>query len=215
MTVPTLDSIVAGNVESPYSRPQFLAFLYRIHCVENLEFILELNEYLSRDGEQCPIVWNAFYNKYFSQDSTSEINLPYALKRQLTAQQCPQVELLLRAKKFIYEDILVNLYHEFVRFVKGQGAHEVPLEIVDGETLSDILAEMFETETENDIAIELCILVPQLCTLDSSSSSDIPIGRPRTLSRGSSIGSIMDTFKSNVDYGKFKMKFRRRFSNEA
>lgn len=181
--IPSLEEVLGNNTGNAFSRQQFLAYLYRIHCVENLEFVLDINDYMRGVGSDSKSPtnneyvietepWTLIYSKYFSPDSTSEINLPYTLTKQLSPEECPQLELLIRAKKFIYDDILVNLYHEFVRYVKKE---------------------------------ESTVLLPELCCLDSEEETSV--------SRGNSIGSIMDSFKSNVDYGKFKMKFRRRFSN--
>jgi len=138
-TIPSLDELLHQDFEDTfYNRANFVTYLSNIHCLENLEFILDLNEYLQKKTHED---WLAIYEKFLKTNAPSEINLPYKLRELLCGNHLehavekvetkeiptvsticpgPSEETLVKVKRFVYDDILINLYNEFVKHMKGK-----------------------------------------------------------------------------------------------
>lgn len=196
-SIPSLELLVCNTVPAKleFSQRHFLEYLHKIHCAENLMYIVDVNHFLRKPSLPG---WQHIYDRYFLSDSHDELNLPFALKEHLTRDLVPALDLLVASQKFIHDDILVNLYNEFVRYVRNKQseAHTWTYPVLGAFFLPDII----ESDSDDDAAL---FSLRKPSTLSSGTGS-----------RGLSIGLIMDLFKLNVDYSKFKMKFRRRFSNE-
>lgn len=117
---PTLDELLDSNTpqDSHYNLLNFITYLTNIHCQENLEFILDINTYLLLHPPTL-VHWQRLYYKYIAVDSPYEINLPCCYRSLLCPLTKPDFTLLIKCKRSIYDDILINLYHEFIKYVKG------------------------------------------------------------------------------------------------
>ena len=99
----------------------FYNFLLTRHCPENLQFILDINNYLylynSTTSTRIELLrsWQFLYDKYLTFEADLEINLPCTLKSKLSMVELPNFEILSQCKKHIYDDLLINLYKEFTK----------------------------------------------------------------------------------------------------
>ncbi|EMG48801.1 hypothetical protein G210_0583 [Candida maltosa Xu316] len=103
---------------SEFSLSSFYNYLLSRHCSENLEFILDINHYLSLPSPSLAN-WQHVFDKYLTFDADLEINLPCKLRSQLQMSEFPQVGVLLQSKKYIYDNLLVGLYQDFTRQIKN------------------------------------------------------------------------------------------------
>ncbi|ODV81223.1 uncharacterized protein CANTADRAFT_20755 [Suhomyces tanzawaensis NRRL Y-17324] len=233
--IPTLDELLfeEGCADSYYTRANFMDFLAHNHCLENVEFVVQLNGFLNHPTAQA---WEQIYATFLAPDSSNEINLPHDIKRDLLSQDFPDIQKILRCKRVIYDDILFNLYNEFIRHTRAKIASDLlaapaasasvvyrrKSEIILPDTVirerakrSNSTAEYYK---EDIIEHEDILPTPSYLRNNSASSSSNANSTSNPSSRGSSIGLIMDSLKTNVDYMKLKnvRKFRfRRASNDT
>lgn len=127
LIIPSLDDILENTIESsntPYNRVNFVKFLSLSHCLENLEFIIELNNFIKLLGNESGphnynlINWQMIYKNFLLEDSLKEINIPYHLKNQFNYDDIPPVPSLLKIKSVIFE-LLHDSYNEFIKYVKA------------------------------------------------------------------------------------------------
>lgn len=222
--IPTLDEVITdSNIGTYYNRSNFSDFLSNMHCLENLEFILEVGNYLELLTEydrKC--YWKIIYKNFIEEESPKEINLQYSIKKNLSEQELPSVRCLLSARLVIYE-ILLDSYNEFIKHIR-----------LTTNDISRRKSEITAPETPSygkvNIPRSASIDSPPdvgICKLADFAQTSYDIEQPLTptksqkdstsSSRGSSIGSIVENLKHN-DYMNFKKtvkKFRiRRSSNE-
>ncbi|EGW33992.1 uncharacterized protein SPAPADRAFT_59400 [Spathaspora passalidarum NRRL Y-27907] len=124
--IPTLDEILNTSINaqnSDFNLDKFVSYLSSVHGNENLEFVLDVNSYLSL---RPPTIshWQQLYTKYIELEAPCEVNLPCHFRSQLTLNKMPDFTLLIKCRRYIHDDILINLYHEFVKHVKS--AFECP-----------------------------------------------------------------------------------------
>lgn len=200
--IPSLDELLHEKSEDVYyNRANFVAYLTNIHCLENLEFIMDLNEYLHKKTDD----WRPIHEKFLRPNAPSEINLPFKLKELLigktTAEKAagvpgPTEEILVKVKRFVYDDVLINLYNEFVKYMRGKSGESVY------RRRSEIDTSVSKTKVKEDPSDE--ILIPKISrqstdssklSADSRSSDESRKGSrsardsPTELFRGSSIFS--------------------------
>ncbi|KAK6456389.1 RGS domain-containing protein [Scheffersomyces xylosifermentans] len=275
--IPSLDDLLDDSKpkDEYYTKQNFVNFLNHIHCVENLEFVMGVNDLIrDLDSAHALQIWQSIYNQFISSNSYNEINLPCDLRMQFNEDTIPTSHLLGKSKRIIYDDILINLYNEFVKAMKvrmeeelrcsnivyrrkseiispessmlidynGSSAANSNANIIDGNgskanyldpsfypdlfvrgnckaeattvmVLDESIVDLEDDEDDEDEEVTQDARNPfsQAPSRNNSASSHT------SNSRGSSIGSIMDTFKNN-DYIKFKkvkkFKFRRASSDE-
>ncbi|CAK9437237.1 uncharacterized protein LODBEIA_P16150 [Lodderomyces beijingensis] len=123
--VPSLSDIIDCQCacDGEINLTTFTTYLTSIHCQENLEFIIDVKNYKNQLGQEpssalsSPVMdlWHHIYSKYLTQDSEDEINLPGSLTLQLHYAQPPSSDILEKCSLYITNEILQNLYHEFVK----------------------------------------------------------------------------------------------------
>ncbi|GEQ70391.1 hypothetical protein JCM33374_g4068 [Metschnikowia sp. JCM 33374] len=107
--IPSLDEIIhadhlAGQ-SGPYNKAAFVEFLRLSHCGENLEFILDVDKYISRfcQAENMPFLddeaimensrlvsfWREIYHTYISRTAPQEVNVPGKLLDVFSAETLP------------------------------------------------------------------------------------------------------------------------------
>lgn len=109
----------------------FTQYLLRIHCLESLEFVLAIMNFVLEPDRDA---WEAIYDMFIHQNSPRELNIPASIKENLSRylnEGYPDLKSLLQCKKFVYDDMLINLYHEFIKEIKasfvGEGDDRVLL----------------------------------------------------------------------------------------
>jgi hypothetical protein len=118
--IPTLDELLQDdNSYGYYSKLNFIEYLQSIHCLENLSFVLAINNYFL-----SPSIWKwkIIYEEFLQNNSVNEINLPGNLKANVSSSTMPDVNLLKKFKRIIYDDILLDLYNEFIKIQKSKMA---------------------------------------------------------------------------------------------
>ncbi|CAN3354939.1 hypothetical protein DICA3_C18866 [Diutina catenulata] len=195
--IPTLDELLEDDSSSGfYSKGQFIEYLQSVHCVENLTFVIAINSYLANPSIAK---WRVLWREFFTEYSDSEINLPSHCKKMVSDKQEPNIDVLVRFKRIIYDDILLDLYNEFIKSQKlklqrqNPGASFKRKEVLMTTTAPVSMLSQPSTE----------------CPLDCDTDHECFSPKSMPSSRGSSIGSLVDSFK--VDLKKFRI---RRFSNE-
>ncbi|KAG5420491.1 hypothetical protein I9W82_002372 [Candida metapsilosis] len=119
---------VAAATASPHGNitlQSFNNYLSSIHCQENLQFILELNKYLNTTYDSCINIdnneqlthWQSIYRKFLITESEYEVNLPSRLSSDLHFAQLPMESTIQHCKTYIINEILQNLYHEYLKTV--------------------------------------------------------------------------------------------------
>lgn len=131
MSVPSLQDILfdKSNEKTPYNKHNFIRYLSSIHCLENYEFIIEVNKFnkllkdSGRDKEKV-LKWNGIVKQYLLDDSPKELNLSYQVKSNLFKHKIPTNDSLKKAYKIIYE-LLLDSYNQFISVTKKQyhGSH--------------------------------------------------------------------------------------------
>lgn len=127
LIIPTLDDVLENTIEScntPYNRVNFVKFLSLSHCLENLEFIVELNNFIKLlEGETDSsdyrlINWQLIYKNFLLEDSLKEINIPCHVKNQFNYDVIPSIPNLLKIKSMIFE-LLHDSFNEFIKYIKS------------------------------------------------------------------------------------------------
>lgn len=198
--IPTLDELLEDDLLSGfYSKSEFTQYLQLIHCVENLTFVIAINLYIAN-----PLLskWKVLYQEFFTEFLDSEINLPLHCKNMVLAMLTPRVEVLLQLKRVIYDDILLDLYNEFIKEQKLKLQRQNPNALFKRrEGLTTALALM--------VLLRLPPTLSSDCPLDCDTDHECFSPKLAPLLRGLLIGLIVDSFK--MDLKKFR---RRRLSSD-
>lgn len=118
MTIPSLPDVLYKENKSPYTKSNFLKYLSSIHCIENYEFINDVNKYNKLKDKEKLIKWNEIIKLYLCNDSPKEINLPYQYKQNLLV-KTPNPEVIKKAYRIIFE-LLSDSYNQFITVTKKQ-----------------------------------------------------------------------------------------------
>lgn len=237
--IPLLDEVLSATApepsHGPYNKVNFVQFLSSSHCLENLEFIVELDSFQRLLGAvDHQAHWRIIYRAFFLVDLLKEVNLPHAIRCRFSDAEMPQNADLACARTIIYE-LLLDSYNEFIKHTKatqdganyrrkleiippelppvasGRKPHYKPIprsiQLVDSpETLPvDQFADDTPLLTRNN-STATNLLSPTLANLNLNASS-----------RGSSIGSIVEGLKNSdhINWVKAVRKFKfRRFLND-
>ena len=244
MSIPSLDDVLHDRSTSPYTKPHFAQFLSSVHCLENLEFVLEVSQYIdlveANNLTSHPNLWVSIRRTFIVEDAAKEINLPYDIRNKLSTINHPELCCVKRARQIIHE-ILLDLYNEFAKRVtvtwdpRYSASLEVTLrralEIISPESDHLPLVQVIPRSGSFSYYDETARVRQQ--HLSPSTDSDViifdeeaEIGLDKSrnnstgstsLSRGSSIGSLVDSLKNNdmMNWRKAVRKFKlRRFLNE-
>lgn len=136
-TIPSLDEIICPNTHlsdcGPYNRGLFVQFLLTSHCMENLEFVVELDRLLksyhsldspsgpasvaSLENDRLVHQWSVIYKVFLQHDAIKEINVACETRQNVHDNQLPSHRQLLQLRSLIYE-LLLDSYNEFVSYIR-------------------------------------------------------------------------------------------------
>lgn len=136
-TIPTLDEIISPHTHltdcGPYNRGSFVHFLSNSHCMENLEFVVELDRFLQnshhaasakdfcddsiRDHDRLNHQWLVIFRVFLRPDAIKEVNVSYQIRRNLHEEVIPPHKELLHIRSLIYE-LLLDSFNEFVNYTR-------------------------------------------------------------------------------------------------
>jgi hypothetical protein len=123
---PSLEEVISGECEAPYTLAQFASYLETFHCVENLEFILGMKKMVDLQTSlllpvslETTLLWSTIYQDFLLDSSPKEVNLPHIVKLELLRFiphecQIPPTPLSLQSTKIVYE-MLTDSYVDFIR----------------------------------------------------------------------------------------------------
>lgn len=238
--IPLLDDVLAATApdpsHGPYNKVNFVQFLSSSHCLENLEFIVELDCFQRLLGPVDPLThWRIIYRAFFLDDLLKEINLPHVIKCRFSEDAMPLDADLACARNIIYE-LLLDSYNEFIKHTKAtqDGANfRRRLEIIPPELppqsagrklhskppipRSVQLLDSPETLPVEQFVDETPLLTRNNSTATNLLSPTLANSNLNASSRGSSIGSIVEGLKNNdhINWVKAVRKFKfRRFLND-
>lgn len=123
-SAPSFESILSGKSIAPFSRVAFADFLRKIHCSENLEFLISADNFLTTtDNLTRKHLWHYIYTNFISTYALKEVNIPHELRSQLNgvfeADEVPCENLMVHSMMVIKE-LLRDAYFQFVQQVKRQ-----------------------------------------------------------------------------------------------
>ncbi|KAF6010564.1 hypothetical protein HII12_002805 [Brettanomyces bruxellensis] len=121
--VPKMSDVIKDAVhpKSPYSKLHFVQFLLKSHCIENLDFYMDLTQFLTHyechvsrgDGKSKD--WSSMFRSYIESEI---VNLPGTLIEQTDGSFIPPKEVLMKIQKLL-RGYLHNSYHVFVEQVSA------------------------------------------------------------------------------------------------
>lgn len=221
-TIPTLDEIVSPDTHltdcGPYNRGAFVQFLANAHCMENLEFIVELDRFMAkfasishmlnddsvREHDRLLHQWHVIHKVFLQPDAVKEVNIPGQLRSNLYGEVLPHTKQVVQIRALIYE-LLLDLFNEFVSKTRelrnDQTTQRRRLEIVPPElkTIEKWLPDKSEkwVHAEKSTRIEIPRLLVPLCTQweremsrnDHDDVGDLAVELPR--SRTALAGTIL------------------------
>lgn len=131
-TIPTLDEVIKDDHLrdcGPYNRRSFILFLRTSHCMENLEFFVEVDRLLQsvaskedpaffsdeliRDMQELREQWLLIYRVFLGKDSAKEVNLPHKVALKFLPHVLPTTTDLVMIRKLGYE-LLLDTYNDFI-----------------------------------------------------------------------------------------------------
>lgn len=192
--IPTLDELLEDEaLVGFYSLSEFTQYLQIIHCVENVMFVIAINQYIA-----SPLLskWRVVYREFFTEYLENEINLPLHCKKMVSDSDQPNTDVLLRFKRIIYDDILLDLYNEFIKAQKQKLQKQNP-------------NSLFKRPNHQGFTTAPALLVTELLDCHLGCDTDHECFSPKLtpLLRGLLIGLFVETFRMK----KFRI---RRSSND-
>lgn len=164
--VPSLDELISPESPAhlgPYNRSAFVEFLLLSHCMENLEFILEIDKFLAKarllHEESAAYMndsvihktqalahhWSIIYKVFLNCEGVKELNVPCKNLEHFQAEVVPSTKELLAVRKIVYE-LLSGNYNDFVHYKRELQLDSTrvrrTLEIVAPETVVGLAPEM-------------------------------------------------------------------------
>ncbi|SGZ55753.1 CIC11C00000003136 [Sungouiella intermedia] len=135
-TIPTLDEIISPNTYltdcGPYNRGSFVQFLSNSHCMENLEFVVELDRFLAnmaqlssdllcddmiRQNNRLLHQWSVIYKVFLKEDAIKEINISFKTRSDLCGEVLPNQKQLMNIRGLICE-LLLDSFNEFISYTR-------------------------------------------------------------------------------------------------
>ncbi|KAK9495525.1 RGS domain-containing protein [Lipomyces doorenjongii] len=159
--LPTLDEVLSNDTVSPFSLTEFMAYLAQNHCLETLEFTMDVKRYTEvyetaltimaphtaritvghRSYDHLMLLWHRITDSYIRPDSPRELNLPANVRDDLLS--LARVNVPPGPEKFSPAVLAVkDLMNEsvFIRFLNDAQASAASEEPKPGEI-------MFSTST--------------------------------------------------------------------
>jgi hypothetical protein len=121
-SAPSFESILSGKSVSPFSRVAFADFLRKIHCSENLEFLISADNYLTTtDDTTRKHLWHYIYTNFISTYSLKEVNIPHDVRATLNGyfenDALPCDGVIIHSMNVIKE-LLRDAYFQFIQHVR-------------------------------------------------------------------------------------------------
>jgi hypothetical protein len=138
---PSLADVLANNAPPPWTLSAFMAYLSQNHCLENLEFYMDVKRYkeaydvvatqmagmpMSGDSDECEELreqWQRLLDAYLVPGALREVNLPAHERDELLSQENsvspPLPETLDGAEKRIYDLMEESIFFSFVGSVSS------------------------------------------------------------------------------------------------
>lgn len=225
--VPNLEDIMNDKSVGPFNKGNLVQYLSNSHCLENYEFVVFMNKFLAETRiVEKKNTWQYILMTFLLEDALKEINLPCDIRNGLLEceEEYPREDLAMKAKMIIY-DLLCDSYHEFVKLMKLQIHADCCKHKIQGCSQEAGELESYRPKGHS-FAFELFSPLSSLHAVDFDDSDVNEITHTNSMgasrhnstgSRGSSIGSLVDSLKNNdlVNWRKTVKKLKiRRFLNE-
>lgn len=137
--LPSLDDILANDAPFPYNLSAFVDFLSQNHCLETVEFTMDVARYAAfyfspeASKEKLLLMWNKVVDTYIRPDGPKELNLTCEVKKQLTtlsqeaqAGEPPEPENLEKSVEMVKDMMKENAYQPFIASIRCAHASDVP-----------------------------------------------------------------------------------------
>lgn len=229
--VPSLEDIINDKSVGPFNKRNLVQYLSNSHCLENYEFVVFMNKFLAETRSvEKRNAWQYIVMTFVLEDALKEINLPCSVRNGLL--ECdgeyPSEDLALKAKMIIY-DLLCDSYHEFVKLMKLQiqadcykhkphGCSREAGELENHSICFRPKGHSFAFELFSPLSSSQAVEFDDTDVNEITHTNSMGTSRHNsTGSRGSSIGSLVDSLKNNdlVNWRKTVKKLKiRRFLNE-
>lgn len=127
---PSLEDILNDKSAYPYNLTAFVGFLSQNHCLETIEFILDVQKYKQAHEKSfnsidvLVMMWQRIINTYIQTDSPKELNLPSEVKAKLMALNSdppPEPACFDEAVLHVKDIMKENAYRPFIVSVKAMG----------------------------------------------------------------------------------------------
>lgn len=125
---PTLEEILNNSAPYPYNLTAFIAFLSQNHCLETVEFLMDVAKYTDycQSGSSTPndmliFMWKRIVDTYIRPEGPKQLNLPCDVRTKITSmsvQEPPSHAALSHAVDLVKEMIKENAYLQFISSVK-------------------------------------------------------------------------------------------------
>lgn len=217
--------------ESPYSKFHFVQFLLKCQCMENLDFYMEITQFLGMyechmsRGNGRSKDWSSMYRTYIEPEI---VNLPGDLIAQTNSYSIPDKKVLTKIQRHL-ESYLHTSYYEFVTEISNQ-IDEDPISTTNDEATNTIptISESPFTNTQYKDSTNMQFIPTE--TGRSMSSGNIfanSISLPKIPRRrsshslrkrnSSSSGTLVNASNGNANtsWAKFSRKFKWRRSSST
>lgn len=129
--VPSLDDILANDAPYPYNLTSFIGFLSQNHCLETVEFTMDVAKYTASYSTPCMSkqilarMWHKVVDTYIRTDGPKELNLSCEVKLELTKLseevgdgEPPEPVLLKSSVDMVKDMIKDNAYLPFISSIR-------------------------------------------------------------------------------------------------
>lgn len=181
-SIPTLDQVIKDDHLGdcgPYNRTSFLRFMRTSHCMENLEFFVEVDRLLRSLSSQSEAYlsnssilknlelekhWLLIYRLFLARNSAKEVNLPHKVALRFLPHILPSNPDLIIIRKLGYE-LLMDTYNDFISYtresINDRTTRRRCLDLLAAEVTSRDLAQLIPrlsvaiiNESSQDLGIE-------------------------------------------------------------
>ncbi|KAK9359450.1 RGS domain-containing protein [Lipomyces starkeyi] len=149
--LPTLDEVLSNDAVSPFSLTEFIAYLAQNHCLETLEFTMDVKRYTEvyetaltttmpphtaritlghRSYDHLMLLWHRITDSYIRPDSSRELNLPANVRDDLLSlarvNVPPEPEKFMRAILAVKDLMNASVFIRFLNDAQASAISEAP-----------------------------------------------------------------------------------------
>ncbi|KAI4128488.1 MAG: hypothetical protein LQ338_002718 [Usnochroma carphineum] len=157
---PTLSDVLSNSSPPPWTLSAFTAYLSQNHCLENLEFTMDVERYrdryrvvagqmngkpMSPESKECNYIrmlWKRLIDAYIVPDGPREVNIPSRVRETLLSlpnnTTPPSPEELSSAAKIVYDLMEESVLVSFLNEVPTTASIELPLDDTPRQSSSRI-----------------------------------------------------------------------------